>query len=220
MFASTLTPSCDLGWTGMVIYIAAAFLLGSVPFGYLAGRMCGRDIRKEGSGNIGTTNVFRLLGKGWGTAVFVCDVLKGAVGPWIALHSGWVSAPTGADGLAMLSGLAALLGHNYTPFLNFKGGKGIASSAGVLAALVPLSFLCVLTVWVVTFFLSRMVSLASILAAAALPVSALFFYPGRWLIIGVCLFMGVLAIIRHRANIQRILNGTEHRFGSSPKKTP
>jgi glycerol-3-phosphate acyltransferase PlsY len=198
-----------------------AYLLGSIPSGFLAGRAKGIDIRKLGSGNIGATNVFRFLGKPAGVAVLFADFLKG----WIAcaittpllyrliLHTGDATP----DSLLLISAVCAVLGHNYTVWLNFKGGKGIATSAGVLAAVVPIPFLCILTVWILTLITTRYVSLASILAALSLPLSV--WLTGgslTWIIVTGA--MTALAVGRHHGNIRRLLNGTEHRF--SRKRPP
>ena len=200
-----------------------AYLLGSLPTGYLVARIRGVDIRSVGSGNIGATNVFRILGMAAGIVVLGVDALKGyaACGwlvPWVAgqLDPAADAGSPRLDYLSLVAGASAVLGHNYTCWLKFKGGKGIATSAGVLAALVPWSFLIILTVFIVTFWASRFVSLASILAALALPFAA-------WLTgesgvkIAVTTAMSLLAIYKHRANIRRLLNGTEPRL-RSPKQ--
>lgn len=202
------------------------YLVGSVPFGYLVGRARGVDIRTQGSGNIGATNVFRVLGKGYGIGVFVLDSLKGVL-PVVyagALYqmTGGAAVASGA-GISLLAGLAAIIGHNYTWWLGFKGGKGVATSAGALLALMPLAMVCCLIVWAGVFFLTRYVSLASIAAALALPAIV-------WILatIGVAAFdpflllftvlLAFLAVWRHRSNIKRLMDGTEHRMGSSNKE--
>jgi glycerol-3-phosphate acyltransferase PlsY len=124
------------------------------------------------------------------------------------------------DGLLVATALAAVLGHNFTPWLGFKGGKGIATSAGVLAALLPASLGVILTVWIVLFALTRIVSVASIAASAALPVATWFLYPHRPVFFGFALAAGVLAIVQHRANIGRLLRGEEKRMGSKKKEQP
>ena len=203
----------------MLTYILAllvAYLLGSVPTGFLAAKSRGVDIRTLGSGNIGATNVFRFLGKPAGIFVLIVDALKG----WIAVVvtapaiAAWTGAHLSAQSfewLKICAGIAAVLGHNYTCWLHFKGGKGIATSAGVLIALVPWAFLIILGVWIITAAVTGYVSLASICAAIALPFAA-------WLtthsinMTVITTFMGALAIYKHRANIKRLLNGTENRF--------
>jgi glycerol-3-phosphate acyltransferase PlsY len=190
---------------------AVAFLLGSIPTGYLVARAKGVDIRQHGSGNIGATNVFRTLGKPLGVLVFFLDALKGFAAVWLAARFGGPSAWP-----SILAAVAAIAGHNYTPWLGFKGGKGIATSAGVLIALMPWAVLAIAVVWFGVFFATRYVSLASICASAALPVAvgALWFYGcgGSAPLLGFSVLIAALAIWRHRSNIQRLMAGTEHRF--------
>ncbi len=189
-----------------------AYLLGSVPFGLLISRARGVDIRKVGSGNIGATNVFRMVGKPWGLLCFLLDFLKGLsaalllprlLGVELDVH---VNAP-------LLAGALAIVGHNWPVWLGFKGGKGIATSAGVLAAVAPYALLCGLGVWVLTMALSRYVSLSSILAALAVAVAGWGFYGDNLWVAGVLTALGAVAVIRHRSNIQRLMKGEEHRFG-------
>jgi glycerol-3-phosphate acyltransferase PlsY len=196
-------------WTAL-----AAYFTGSIPTGYLFAKARGVDIRKTGSGNIGATNVFRILGKGAGIAVLLIDAMKGFI-PCKFYHFG--AAPGTLETHALIAGLFAILGHNYTCWLRFKGGKGIATSAGVLLALTPKGFLIVLLVWIIVFFISKFVSLASILAAAALPF-AVYFTGGARRIVMLSAVLGALAIYKHKTNIQRLLSGTENRFGK--KKSP
>jgi glycerol-3-phosphate acyltransferase PlsY len=196
--------------TALLIALGA-FLLGSIPTGFLVARAKGIDIRQHGSGNIGATNVFRTLGKPLGILVFVFDALKGFAAVWLALKFGGPSAWPG-----IIAAVAVIAGHNYTPWLGFKGGKGIATSAGVLIALMPWAVLAIAAVWFAVFFAMRYVSLASISAAAALPVAvgALWFYGcgGNGPLLGFSALIAALAIWRHRSNIERLMAGTEHRF--------
>ena len=205
-----------------IAVILAAYLLGSIPTGFLVAKAKGVDIRTVGSGNIGATNVFRSLGKPAGIFVLLADGLKG----WLAvvLFSRWAAAlfaPTAGaemrEWLAVCAGLAAILGHNYTCWLYFKGGKGIATSAGVILALVPWALLIILFIWVVVFALTRYVSLASIGASFALPFAAWITGSSSTMVV-ITAAMGALAIYKHKANIQRLLHGTEHRIGA--KKIP
>ena len=193
-----------------------AFLLGSIPTGYLVARAKGVDIRKHGSGNIGATNVFRTLGKPLGIFVFLVDALKGFASVWLAAKFGG-----GSDWAGIIAAVAAIAGHNYTPWLGFKGGKGIATSAGVLLALMPWSVLAIAVVWIVVFKISRYVSLASICAAAALPVSVgLLWFSGcggNAPLLAFSLAISGLAIWRHRTNIRRLRDGTESRFERKKK---
>jgi glycerol-3-phosphate acyltransferase PlsY len=212
----------------ILVYVGvavAAYLLGSIPTGFLVGKAFGIDVRAGGSGNIGATNVFRLLGKPAGIFVLTVDGLKGylACGMVARLGLAWAGAASDLqdrEQVSIVAGLAAILGHNYTCWLRFKGGKGIATSAGVLAALLPWSFLGVLGVWICVFAVSRYVSLASITAAVALPVVTwLLGQSGRMVVVAAA--MGALAVYKHKANLGRLLSGTEHRFGSkrSPSST-
>lgn len=200
----------------LLSYIAvsvSAYLLGSLPTGFLIGKARGVDIRTIGSGNIGATNTFRALGIPAGIFVLVVDGLKGyAACAWLAEGIAKMTASDATlEHLRIAAGLAALLGHNYTCWLKFKGGKGIATSAGVLAALVPLALVIGLGVWIIVFTASRYVSLASILAALSLPLAAWLTRSSLTLVV-VTAAMAALAIYKHRGNIQRLANGTESRL--------
>jgi len=199
------------------------YLVGSVPTGYLMGRTRGLDIRQHGSGNIGATNVWRVMGRNWGLVAFACDFLKGFLPLYLVRTlcfpdgHGWSTAM-----LLVLCGLAAIIGHNYTPWLGFKGGKGIATSAGVLGALMPPVLAVALSLWIVVTLATRTVSIGSLAAAVVLAPAAAFFYPGQWVYFGLACLAGGLAVWRHKSNIQRLLAGTESRieFGSKKKDTP
>jgi acyl phosphate:glycerol-3-phosphate acyltransferase len=195
--------------TGYLLTALVAYFIGSIPTGFLFGRARGIDIRTTGSGNIGATNVFRTLGKAAGITVLLIDAVKGFVPAKYLLFG---ATPETREYHAMVAGLSAILGHNYTCWLRFKGGKGIATSAGVLIALVPYGLLITLGAWIVIFAISRYVSLASIGAAVVLPF-AVWAVGGSTRIIILCLVLSVLAIYKHRTNIQRLIAGTEHRFG-------
>jgi len=201
--------------TALVIALGA-FLLGSIPTGYLVARAKGVDIRQHGSGNIGATNVFRTLGKPLGVFVFMVDALKGFAVVWLAGRFGGAS-----DWAGIIAAVAVIAGHNYTPWLGFKGGKGIATSAGVLLALMPWAVLCIAIVWFVVFKVSRYVSLASISAATALPVAVAALWSagcgGNGPLLGFSVLISALAIWRHRTNIQRLRAGTESRFEGKKK---
>ena len=204
----------------MIYFFAIVFgyLAGSIPTGYLAARRRGIDIRAQGSGNIGATNVFRILGWKAGVVVLLIDGLKGWIGCKGPL---FLMGASGSNPIWVLiaGGFASVMGHNYTPWLRFKGGKGIATSAGVLVGLTPWGFLGALTSFLVFLGLSRMVSLGSIMAAVALPLVVWYRQePGP--VLGVCILMSVLAIVKHRANIQRILNGTESKIGQKKAGKP
>jgi glycerol-3-phosphate acyltransferase PlsY len=199
----------------IVGYIAVAFvayLLGSIPTGFLVAKARGVDIRTVGSGNIGATNAFRSLGKGPGAFVLLVDALKG----WVAVQ---LAAPALAqffpdipiDSLRICAGIAVFLGHNYTCWLGFKGGKGIATSAGVIGGLAPWALLTILLVWILMFLITRYVSVGSIAASVTLPFATWLttnHNPGLTIVTAV---MAVLAIYKHRRNIRRLLDGTENR---------
>jgi glycerol-3-phosphate acyltransferase PlsY len=205
-----------------MLYIAVAILayfLGSIPWGFLAGRINGIDLRQEGSGSTGATNAVRVLGKKWGYPVFVLDALKG----WLAVMAGYFLAwPLFGGGerefvtAGVVAAIFAMLGHTYPVWLRFQGGKGIATSAGIMLALFPIEvFGFGLFVWVLLFFTTRYVSLASLGAAVALPTAAAtMWYLGECDAIrtGIAVIMCVLAIWRHKSNISRLIAGTEKRF--------
>jgi glycerol-3-phosphate acyltransferase PlsY len=207
----------------MFLYFAVgivAYLLGSIPFGLILVRIFRKqDIRQQGSGNIGATNVIRSGGKGLGAATFLLDAAKGFVAVIAAymvasqLHLG---RPT-AQNLAATAALCAIVGHIYTVWLGFKGGKGVATGFGVFLAISPVSALISLAVFIVIFALSRFVSLASILAAIAFAVLALVRGHGKLtpLLLAVCMVVPLIVIAKHHANIRRLLAGTEYRFGKS-----
>lgn len=195
---------------------AGAYFLGAVPFGYLIGKARGVDVLKGGSGNIGATNVGRLLGFRWGALVFLLDFAKGALPVCIAKW--WLPQPEELlpYTLPVTAGVAAFLGHLFPIYLGFRGGKGVATGAGVIAVLVPLATVLVLAAWGVVLYLTRYVSLASLLAAALLFGLRLALYPAPWsegevVVTLFCLAGALLVFARHHANIRRLLAGTEHR---------
>ncbi len=210
--------------TVCVLTAIAAYLLGSIPTGFLVGKAKGIDVRKVGSGNIGATNAFRILGTAAGIFVLVVDGLKGwvAVATFPALIHRLLDANGAWDSqteqwLKIIAAISVILGHNYTCWLKFKGGKGIATSAGVLGALVPLALVISLSTWIIFCLLTRYVSVASIAASLILPPATLICGYG-WLLTIVTGIMAVLAVYKHKANIGRLLNGTENRLGR--KKAP
>lgn len=209
---------------GYILAAVLSYLLGSIPTGFLVAKARGVDIRSVGSGNIGATNVFRMLGKPAGVLVMFVDVLKGSVAVLIAVRligpsfSG-VQGAQANEWYGVCAGVAAILGHNFTCWLSFKGGKGIATSAGVLLALVPWSLLIILAVWIVTLLLTRWVSLASVCASATLPFAA-WMTGESFTMILITGGLAVLAIYKHRANIKRLLNGTESRIGLAKLPIP
>jgi glycerol-3-phosphate acyltransferase PlsY len=197
-------------------FALVAYLLGAIPNGLLIGRINGVDIRQVGSGNIGATNVFRSLGKGWGILTFVLDALKGWIPAFVfpLLLARLTGQPVNRD-FGIFFGVAAIAGHNWPVYLGFKGGKGVATSAGVLIGIAPAAVLVGALCWGVVCAVSRYVSLASIAAAIAVPIAGWILYlPQRGpLLPGVLTVLGAVIIIRHRANIQRLRAGTENRFG-------
>lgn len=193
----------------------ASYLVGSIPSGFLAGRICGVDLRTQGSGNIGATNALRVLGKGWGYAVFLVDFLKGVLPVLLAGFFGSQEGISSSTAPGAVAGLCLLLGHSFPCWLGFKGGKGIASSAGVIVGLFPAAFLFCLGIWMLVFTITRYVSVASIAASIALPtaVTILFLLQKTdWLGLVISILMCALALWRHRANFSRLRAGTEPRF--------
>jgi acyl phosphate:glycerol-3-phosphate acyltransferase len=225
--------------------LGGSYLLGSIPSGLLISLSRGIDIRKHGSGNIGATNVWRIMGKGWGTLAFLCDALKGwfaaVAGIWVLTHfpvvthdtanpqiirtvTRWLSPEYGGIAAA----IGCILGHNFPVWLRFKGGKGVATSLGVIFGMMPLAALTIFAIWGIVFKVSRYVSLASITAAISLPVVVVVlmsWWPRHawgavngWGNFYFAVAATFLLIKRHTPNIQRLMSGTEHRFGT-PKTT-
>ncbi|MBN2507590.1 MAG: glycerol-3-phosphate 1-O-acyltransferase PlsY [Verrucomicrobia bacterium] len=197
-----------------LVIIGGAYLLGSIPTGYLVAQAKGIDIRSVGSGNIGATNVFRILGVPAGILVLVMDGLKGFAACTWFVDLVLRNLPAGSpheETCRILAGIAAVLGHNYTCWLRFRGGKGIATSAGVLAALVPWALIIIAALWGLLFVVSGFVSLGSVAASAALPLASWITGESLTMIL-VTLGLALLAIYKHRANIRRLLHGTEHRI--------
>ena len=200
-----------------IVWGILAYFIGSIPTGFLWAKARGIDIRTVGSGNIGATNVMRALGKGPGIAVLLIDALKGFLPVDLAArvlfpktHIILVQHPSIA--LQIVCCLAVIAGHNWTCWLKFKGGKGVATSAGALGAMLPGPLGCVLIVWAIVFGVSRYVSLASIAGALTLPVAT------WWLTHDVTLLifsgiLGAVVIYKHKSNIQRLWAGTENRIG-------
>ncbi len=185
-------------------------------------RACGVDLRKQGSGNIGATNAMRVLGKPAGFSVLFLDAFKGyAAVHWLpglnqALEPGHGAVP---EWVPLVTGIAAVLGHNYTIWLRFHGGKGIATTAGVYAALAPWPLLLAVGVFVVMVALTRYVSLGSIAAAVALPLAVCLMCPGNPSLKWVTIALGVMAVVKHRSNLGRLLAGTENRLGQKKRET-
>ncbi|MBR2344752.1 MAG: glycerol-3-phosphate 1-O-acyltransferase PlsY [Lentisphaeria bacterium] len=198
-----------------LVAIIFAYICGSIPWGYIIGKVNGIDIRTVGSKNIGATNVTRCVGKKAGKLCFALDFLKGLLPVLLAQYLA-KRGLTGGEITTLIVVFATIIGHIFPVFLNFKGGKGVSTAAGAIMALAPYALITALAVWVVVFLVSRYVSLASITAAAVLPVVQWIFVltQGKnWLVATILTIIAALAIFRHRSNIQRLLDGTENRFG-------
>jgi glycerol-3-phosphate acyltransferase PlsY len=203
----------DIG--AYIFVVAVSYFLGATPSGFLVGKACGVDVRAAGSGNIGATNVLRVLGRTAGAIVLGADALKGfASAWWIPLLALCIfpSATVGRENLALAGGVAAILGHVFTLWLRFKGGKGIATSGGVVLAWAPAACLTALALWGLVLWITKYVSLASIAAAVILPF-AVWFWNGSMMMTAAMTVLSLLAIYKHKANIQRLIHGTEHRIG-------
>ena len=198
----------------LISVIVEGYLLGSIPFGFLLVKFIrGEDIRLTGSGNIGATNVARSGAKGLGIATLVLDALKGLVAVAFAW---WLAYSRGAAPLAYMAvaSLAAVLGHVFPVWLKFKGGKGVATALGVFILLFPKALLVSLAIFILVVVTTRLVSLGSILAAIAFPIAAHFInHPDRMTLEPVIL-VSLIIVVKHHANIRRLLSGTENRFGS------
>ncbi|MGM9581514.1 MAG: glycerol-3-phosphate 1-O-acyltransferase PlsY [Anaerovibrio sp.] len=189
-----------------VVAAAISYILGSIPNGLILGKaIWGVDLRQHGSKNIGATNAWRTIGKAGGISIFVLDFLKGAISAYLGLHLG------GSELAGVLCGILAIAGHSWSVFLSFKGGKGVATGLGVIAALMPLVTLIVFAVWFAIVYFTGYVSLGSIVGAALVPILTLFFgLHTEFLILG--LIAAVFIIYRHKSNIERLLNGTESKI--------
>ena len=211
----------------VIVAALAAYLLGAIPFGWIVARSRGIDIFTVGSKNIGATNVARCVGKGWGVLTFVLDCLKGYLAcAWIAPLVFWIFAQAGHPvdpapsatafaGIKLLCGVASVIGHSFPVFLKFRGGKGVATSAGLLLGIAPAACGIAFAAWLVVFLIGRYVSLASIAAALVLAVVAwvlpAYRAVGLWLPI-VLTALALLVVVRHHANIGRLIHGKELRF--------
>lgn len=186
----------------ILLLVVFAYLLGSVPIGFLLGSLSGLDIRQVGSGNIGATNVARVVGKRQGLLTLVGDVAKGFIPAFLSLRLGYSLPVTG------LVALAAFIGHLYPVFLQFRGGKGVATAFGVFLGLAPMATLLLAAVFLVVALVSRVISLASLVAASLAPVVFwLFSYP--LVLVGLSVVISLGIVLRHRENIQRLLSGAE-----------
>lgn len=197
--------------------LLCGYLAGSIPFGYLIGRFNGIDIRKFGSHNIGATNVTRVLGIACGRLCFLLDFLKGMLPVWFIGYGLGRNYIIGAEWSGVLVAVGCVLGHMFPCWLNFKGGKGVATSIGALIALAFWPVIIALLVWWLVFRKTQIVSLASLATAVATPITALLltllgWYHTHWIIILLMFFIGAIIFWRHRENIERLLKGTENKF--------
>ena len=199
-----------------ILSISIAYLLGSIPFGYVVVRIFRKeDIRTQGSGNIGATNVARSGAKGLGVATLLLDAAKGYAGVEIAKHVAAGLGPTRMYDVAVAAAVAAIVGHVFPVWLRFRGGKGVATGLGVVLALSWQAGVAGVVVFAVVFAVTRYVSLASVFAAAAFPLLAYHFVASRSpMVVFGFVFIPLLILVKHHANIRRLLNGTESRFGT------
>lgn len=190
------------------LWLLASFLFGATPTSYIVGKLArGIDLREVGSKNLGATNLYRVLGWKYAIPVGLFDVAKGAVP--VALFGRWAGGPAW---LPVALGAAAVLGHVYSPYVRFKGGKGVAAAAGMFLALAPLAVLIALPVWGLCLWLTGYVSLSSMIAAATFPVWVRLTAPGALPTLWASVALAALIIFAHRANIRRLAAGTENRF--------
>ena len=193
----------------IAIWILAAYLIGGIPFGFIIGKMRGVDVRTVGSKNIGATNVYRTVGHKWGFLAFFCDFLKGLLPTLAAIQ--WM--PTGFDPVYV--GLACVIGHTLTPYMKFKGGKGVATAFGMLMALIPWLVLIAFALFVVTVWLSHYISLGSCLAALFLAVAIWIPMPivhPTLPIQVVMTLLGLFVVVKHKSNIVRLVKGCENKI--------
>ena len=205
----------------MLIFATVAlisYLLGSIPAGYLAGRVAGIDIRHAGSGNIGATNVMRVLGKRYGYPVFIVDFLKGLIAVSLSFLIEKRAQPLSVPNelIGIIAAISCVIGHSFPVWLSFKGGKGVATSMGGLFGLMPFVALIAVAVWLVIFYLTRYVSVASMTAALAVPIAILSMtflgQTGGTALLYFSICLAAVVIVRHRSNLSRLMRGTEPRF--------
>lgn len=192
----------------VALWLLAAYLLGATPTAYLAGRLArGIDLREHGSRNLGATNVYRVLGWGWAIPVALIDIAKGAVP--VMLFVRWAATE---PWLAIAVGIAAVLGHMFSPYVGFKGGKGVATAAGMFVALAPLAVVIALPIWGMCLWLTGYVSLSSIIAATTFPLVVRVTRPDAAATLWASVALAALIVFTHRGNIRRLVAGTENRF--------
>lgn len=197
-----------MNYLKLVLTIFLGYLIGSILTGEIVAKIKKVNIRSQGSGNVGATNVYRSMGSVFGALVLIGDTLKGVLAVYIGRLLGEVF---GID-LASLAGIFVIAGHNWSVFAHFKGGKGIATSLGVIIGLTPVSLLAALPVWIGIFLLSGYVSLASVVAAVSYPISVIFLYPNDLNKLLLALILASFAVYRHHSNLKRLFHGEENRI--------
>ena len=198
-----------------ILAILAAYLLGATPTSYLAGKLGrGIDLREHGSKNLGATNVYRILGWKYAIPVALIDIVKGAIP--VLFFAGWAGAAE-HPWLPVALGGAAVLGHMFSPYVSFKGGKGVATAAGMFLALAPLAVLLAILVWGLCLWLTGYVSLSSIIAVLSVPLSVALLQPGSPYVFWASVALVALIIFAHRRNLRRLIAGTENRFRTRGK---
>ena len=202
-----------------LLFPCAGFVSGSIPCSYLAARLLsGKDVRREGSGNVGATNVFRVIGKVPGIIALIIDIIKGFISAtYLASGFMYLAPVTRPELYRILVGLSAIVGHNWTIFLKFKGGKGVAASAGVVIGLIPKIFWLGFLVWLITFFITGFVSLGSIIAVISIPIFTLAFGEPAEIVVFMCLLC-LIIVYKHKPNIRRLARGEEKRISFFKKK--
>jgi len=208
-----------MGYFILFLGFVAAYIIGSIPTAYIFGRVFkGIDIREYGSGNVGATNVFRVIGKGPGIIVLIIDIIKGFIcATYLASGFLYLAPVTRPELYRILVGLSAIAGHNWTLFLKFKGGKGVAASAGVVIGLIPKIFWLGFMVWLITFFITGFVSLSSIVAVISVPIFTLAFGEPAEIVIFMCILC-LIIVYKHKPNIKRLARGEEKRIAFFKRK--
>ncbi len=202
---------------GTALTAIIAFFMGSISAGAIAGHMAGMDLREHGSGNLGATNAFRILGPRYGTPVLLFDIVKGAIPVLFIAPLFAAASPLGPTGIRTLAALAAVAGHIWSPFVGFRGGKGVATAAGAFLALSPFATLAAIVVWAALALGTRYFSVGSIGGSLVLPLTVwlearLRGTPQPWVLVGTTVVLTILIVIRHRSNIARLRRGEENRF--------
>lgn len=202
-----------MSFLDFIIVAATGYLLGAIPFAVIIARICGVDIFKVGSGNPGATNVKRSCGKWAGNICFILDAAKGFAATFWVFHSEVFGIQlSDPQSLCYVGLVSAIIGHSFSVFIKFRGGKGVATSVGGLLAVMWGAILIALVVWLIVFYSTRYVSLASITMAISMPVAAAFLYGGNGVHVYLSLAIAAVIIYRHRSNISRLIKGTENRF--------